>query len=62
VFALGPNHQALIFNEGFDSLSRRLHSFSFISGDGLGDVKYHVSGDLVGTILFNNSKGFGVNF
>ena len=62
MFALSPHHRALICDEGFDSLSRRLCDSSFISGDGLGDVKHVSFGDLVGEILFNNGEAFGINF
>jgi hypothetical protein len=48
---------------GLSSHSRRLCSFSLISGDGLGDFEYHVSFEyLVSMALFENGEAFGTNF
>jgi hypothetical protein len=50
-------------NVGLSSCSRRLCSFSLVSGDGLGDFKYHVSSEyLISVALFKNGEAFGANF
>jgi hypothetical protein len=48
---------------GLNSFSRRLCSFSLVSGDGLGDCEYHVSFEYLVTVaLFENGEAFGTNF